>query len=97
MSAGKRDAPGGNDDTQGGAVDDVGVDHDGAHVLMTEEGLDGADVRSGFEEGERLRAREDRREMCGTSRAFEVGDHGRLDFEDLAIQEEKRAERLIPG
>ena len=37
-------------DAERAAVDDVRVDHRGADVLVAEQGLDGADVRSGFEE-----------------------------------------------
>jgi hypothetical protein len=48
-----------------------------------------------IEEGEHLAAREDRGEMGGASRAFETSERGRLDFEDLTVQEEERAERLI--
>ena len=35
---------------EGAAAGEVGVDHRGAHVLVAEEGLDGADVVAGLEQ-----------------------------------------------
>ena len=37
-------------DAEGTGLEDVGIDHGGADVLVAEEGLDGADVVTGFEE-----------------------------------------------
>jgi hypothetical protein len=37
-------------DAQGGAVDDVGVDHRGSHVAVREQCLDGANVRASFQQ-----------------------------------------------
>jgi hypothetical protein len=45
-----RSAVEGAHDAQRPAVDDVRVDHRGAHVLVAEQGLDGADVGAGFEQ-----------------------------------------------
>jgi len=63
-------------DPQRAAVDDVRVDHRGAHVLVTEQGLDGADVRPGFEEvrGEAVAERVAGRALvdaCGVGRVVD--------------------------
>ncbi len=40
----------GADDAEGTAIDDVGVDHRGADVAVSEQGLDGTDVGASFEQ-----------------------------------------------